>query len=234
MAIDNIYKPTDKLSDLIADNFSLLMVMSRFGIALGFGDKTVQEVCKAEKVDCDTFLAVANFINSDQTSFSIEELPALSVESLMAYLKSAHTYFLDFSLPLLRRKLLEAIDCSGDSNVTFLIFKFFDQLVKEVREHMQYENEHVFTYVEDLLKGKVSKKFNITQFAQHHSKIDDLLSELKNIIIKYYTESSDNYLLNAALFDIFSCEQDLASHNQVEDCLFVPAVMLVEKRLANG
>ncbi|MCI6986314.1 MAG: hemerythrin domain-containing protein, partial [Bacteroidales bacterium] len=57
MAIDNKYTATDRLCDLIDDNFKLLMVMSRFGISLGFGEKSVKEVCEAENVDCDTFLA---------------------------------------------------------------------------------------------------------------------------------------------------------------------------------
>ena len=64
MAIDNKYTATDRLCDLIDDNFKLLMVMSRFGISLGFGEKSVKEVCEAENVDCDTFLAVANFIRT--------------------------------------------------------------------------------------------------------------------------------------------------------------------------
>lgn len=207
--------------------------MSRFGISLGFGEKSVKEVCEAENVDCDTFLAVANFISSEQTSFSVEELPKLSIPSLMDYLKNAHTYFLNFVLPMLRRKLIEAIGCSLEDNVAFLILKFYDVFVNEVREHMQYENEQVFSYVEALLGGKLNRKFNITMFASHHSKIDERLKELKGIITKYYTESSDNLLLSATLYDIYSCEQDLASHNLVEDCLFVPAVMQVEKKLRN-
>ena len=46
------YRETDKMSDLICDNYSLLMVMSRFGLSLGFGDKSVREVCEAQGVDC--------------------------------------------------------------------------------------------------------------------------------------------------------------------------------------
>ena len=60
------YRSTDKMSDLICDNYSLLMVMSRFGLSLGFGDKSVKDVCEAQGVDCPTFLAVANFISEEQ------------------------------------------------------------------------------------------------------------------------------------------------------------------------
>lgn len=34
------YTPTDKMSYLICDNYTLLQVMSRFDLSLGFGDKT--------------------------------------------------------------------------------------------------------------------------------------------------------------------------------------------------
>lgn len=71
----------------------------------------------------------------------------------------------------------------------------------------------------------------LSQFARRHDQIDAKLKELKNIIIKYYPAGGNDYLLNAVLFDIFSCEQDLASHCRVEDYLFVPAVLRLEKEV---
>ncbi len=224
------YRASDKMSDLICDNYSLLMVMSRFGLSLGFGDKNVKEVCEAQGVDYQTFLAVANFIGEGQLSYKNEE-DTFSLPALMDYLKMAHTYFLDFNLPVIRRKLIEAIDCSGTNDVAFLILKFFDEYAKEVRLHMEYENKAVFTYVDRLLQGELSDGYNIATFASKHDQIDSKLKELKNIIIKYYPEKESNNLLNAVLFDIFNCEQDLASHCQVEDYLFVPAVAQLERRM---
>ena len=211
------YRATDKMSDLICDNYSLLMVMSRFGLSLGFGDKSVKDVCEAQNVDYRTFLAVANFISEEQYSYSADD-DSFSIPALMDYLKRAHAYFLDFNLPAMRRKLIEAIDCSRDNDVAYLILKFFDEYAKEVRRHMEYENEAVFTYVEQLLQGRLSDEYNIATFASKHNQIDTKLKE-------------NNNLLNAVLFDIFNCEQDLASHCQVEDYMFVPAVAQIEKRL---
>lgn len=224
------YRATDKMSDLICDNYSLLMVMSRFGLSLGFGDKNVKDVCEAQDVDYRTFLAVANFISEEQYSYGSDD-NSFSIPALMDYLKRAHAYFLDFNLPAMRRKLIEAIDCSKDNDVAYLILKFFDEYAKEVRRHMEYENEAVFTYVEQLLQGRLSDEYDIATFASKHNQIDTKLKELKNIIIKYYPEKENNNLLNAVLFDIFNCEQDLASHCQVEDYMFVPAIAQIEKRL---
>lgn len=37
------YRPGNKMREIIADNNLLLMVISRFGIAFGFGDRTIRE-----------------------------------------------------------------------------------------------------------------------------------------------------------------------------------------------
>ena len=52
-----------RMSDLINEDASLLSSISRFGISLGFGDKTVREACEANNIDCDTFLSVVNFLS---------------------------------------------------------------------------------------------------------------------------------------------------------------------------
>ena len=226
------YKSTDKMMDLIGDNYSLLQVMSRFGISLGFGGKTVQETCRMNGVDCQTFLVVANFMAEGFSRMNTDEHDNLSIPALVDYLRRAHTYFLDFSLPAIRRKLLEALD-SSQSDVSFLILKFFDGYMQAVREHMEYENQTVFNYVDALLQGKVRKNYQISTFSKHHDQVGERLTELKNIIIRYCPSTASNYLLHAALFDIYVCEEELELHSQVEDLLFVPAILKHERRIHN-
>ena len=223
-----IFTPHDKMKDLINENNLLLMVISRFGISLGFAEKTVDEVCKDHNVDCSTFLSVANFISRKEYKHEV------SLSSLMGYLKKAHNYFLDFNLPSIRRKLIEALDCCTECNeISMLIIKFYDNYAMEVRKHMMYENNVVFTYVDGLLDGKLSKEYDINYFASRHNHIDTKLKELKDIIIRYYPQK-DNNLLNAVLFDIMNCEQDLILHCQVEDYLFVPIVLELENKIKNS
>lgn len=219
------YKPSDKMRDLVKDNSALILVMGRFGISLGFGDNTVRDVCRMHNVDENTFLAVMNFVSDKDYDYESVSLP-----SLVGYLKQAHEYFLDFNLPGIRRKLIEAIDCSGNDDIAMLILRFYDEYVTEVRKHMEYENEVVFSYVGQLSKGFLNHDFTISVFAGKHAPIGAKLKELKDIIIRYYPQKN-NYLLNAVLFDIISCEQDITSHCMIEDSLFVPAVKIVEQKL---
>ncbi len=222
------YASTDKMSDLICGNYNLLLVMSRFGLSLGFGDQTVEQVCDQQGVHTGTFLAVVNFME-DECCIREDYQEKISVEALIDYLRQAHSYFLDFNLPAIRRKLIDAIDCSKD-DIAFLILKFYDEYVNEVRAHMEYENQVVFQYVDALLKGRDTQGYNIRIFAARHNQIETKLTELKNIIVKYYPAKTNNNLLNSVLFDIYSCEKDLSSHCRVEDYIFVPLMLEFEKK----
>ena len=200
------------MSDLICENYPMVLVMSRFGIALGFGEKSIGEVCRQNGVDANTFLTVVNLLTGDVQGLTDEVSNALSLETLIRYLHNAHDYFLAFRLPNMRRKLNEAIStCPED--VAFVIRRFFDEYAEEVNKHMTYEEKVVFPYV-------------------RHEQIDQKLSDLKNILIKYYP-GEGGHLLNSVLFDLFTTEEDLVSHSLVEDNLFVPSIVWYENKVLN-
>ena len=110
------YNSAMRMRDLIADNSLLLKVISRFGIALGFGNKTVAQVCDAKGIDTPTLLCVANFISGRPA-----DIDTVSLTELMGYLQRAHSYFLDFMLPDIRRRLISVIGCSSPDEVGFLV-----------------------------------------------------------------------------------------------------------------
>lgn len=222
------YKATDQMSHLICDNYQMLLVLSRFGISLGFGDKSIEEVCAEDGVDMDTFLCVVNLLIDEEKEPFDGDSSALSVESLVQYLRNSHCYFLDFRLPSIRGKLIQAVD-DEHNDIAVAIIRYYDEYVAEVRKHMMYEEETVFPYVDKILHGATADNYNIDIFSKHHDKVEAKLSELKNIIIKYYPAKTSNEL-TSALFDIFACAHDLASHNDIEDYLFVPAIKGVESR----
>ncbi len=217
-----------KMRSMINENPSLLTALSRFGIPLGFGDRCVSEICRQHGIDVDTFLTVTNYISSGHTDLPAD--PAIvHTLTLMGFLKNAHEYFLDFLIPRIKRKLIEAIDCSGYNEVGMLIIKQYDEFSREVNSHLRFENEKVFPYVEKLLQGRRDPAYSIARFASNHHHIAPKLQELKDIIIRYYPGSSSD-LLTAALYDIFLFEQDIDAHCRVEDDLFVPAVQRLEQQ----
>ena len=227
MRNQKMYEADDKMISLIRDNYDLLQMLGSFGISLGFGDKTVQETCNDNDVDCQTFLAVVNFtINGYADSESNEQL---SVPTLMHYLEASHAWYLDFQLPFIRRELQESLNL--DDSLGQLIMRFYDEYAHEIRRHMQYEHKTLFPYVNSLLEGRVVSDYNIETFSRHHGAADKKLRELKLLIIKYLPKDSfHNNQLMAALHDIYANEEWLHQHSMVEDYIFVPAIRRLEQQ----
>lgn len=221
-----LYNERTKLSDLICTNYALLMIITRYGIPLGVGDDSIGEVCRKHQLDVDTLLLLLNSTASN-TPPSSKQLEKLSLEDLLRYLSNSHHYFLDFRLPKIRQQLLAAIvDCTPA--VATAIRNFFDEYVDEVHKHMAYEDKTVFPYARKLLSGESVEGYRISIFAKRHDQIELKITELKNLIIKYYPAAS-GYELVSVLHDIFSSEEDLAAHNYIEDHVFVPYIEQLEE-----
>lgn len=207
------------MRELIRQYPMLLMVLRRFAISLGFGNASVADVCHKAGVHTDTFLAVANFVSGCQWAQC-----QIDLDALVTYLKNSHDYFMNFALPAIRRRLIDSVHISDTDGVGLLLLKYFDNYVKEVEAHMGYENTHLFPYIEALTHGSDTDNFDIGNFARSHSPLAPRLEELKEIFVSHYQGGGDEDMLNAALYDIITCENDLTSHCDMEDCLLIPAV----------
>lgn len=221
-----MYEADDKMISIIADNYDTLQSLGRFGINLGFGDKTVREVCEHQQVDTYTFLAVINFTINGSREFDQE---LLSIPTLLHYLKASHDYYLNFQLPFIRKQLVDALDVND--SLAKLIIKLYDEYAQEIHLHMEYEEQTVFPYVDHLLNNQVDENYDIGTFSKNHSKIDVKLRELKNIILKYLpSDMRHNNQLTATLYNLYINEEWLLNHAMVEDFLFIPAISYLERK----
>ncbi len=216
---------------LIRDNYNILQSLGSFGISLGFGDKTVSEVCEEQNVDTYTFLTVVNFtINGEH---NVSDIESLSVPTLLKYLRASHAYYVDFQLPFIRKELVDALD--EKDNLGRLILKLYDDYAHSITVHMKNEEKQLFPYVEALLDGKVKEGYDIETYSKHHGQESNKLVELKSIIIKYLpSDGLHNNKLSATLYDIYNNEDWLRLHTEVEENIFTPAILNMEKKLKHG
>ncbi|MBP7358235.1 MAG: helix-turn-helix transcriptional regulator [Prevotella sp.] len=227
MKNQKMYEADDQMISLIRDNYNILQSLGSFGLSLGFGDKTVRQVCDEQNVDCYTFLIVVNFTINGYTDFDDQE--RLSLPTLLHYLKASHDYYLGFQLPFIRKELESALD--ENDNLARLILKLYDEYAHEIRLHMGYEEKNVFPYVEGLLNNQSTINYDIDTFSKHHGQVDKKLKELKNIIIKYLpSDDMHNNQLTATLYDIYNNEDWLMQHSEVEDHIFIPAIRRLEQK----
>lgn len=213
------------MRDIINDNSALLTVINRFSISLGFGDKSVATVCAENNVDTDTFLSVVNLISGKVWSGY-----GISLRPLLGYLRKSHQYILNHTLTTIKKTLIEGIQQTTTSEIAMFILKFYDGYMEEVRKHTEYEEKVVFAYVENLLRGQVTDKYQISDFSSRHEHMAGTLDELKELFIYQYNQK-DNELMSIALFHIMLCGNDLMSHCEIENKLLFPAVTELENNL---
>ena len=200
MKISRIFTAKDNVIDLINEDYNILPVLSRFSIPLGFGNKTIEDVCNNAGININVFLLVINYILSGNLDKS--DLRHISATDLVDFLHNSHDYFLLYKFPHIRQNLLNALDDSY-SDVNPMITRFFDEYVSQAYEHFEYEERVVFPYIRNLSTGEKSN-YSIEEFKKHHDELGEKLSDLKNVILRYYTTSMPNKMYDV-LVDLFNC-----------------------------
>lgn len=220
-----------KLADVIHADYSLLLLLHRFGLNLGFGEKTVRECCEKNNISCRLFLMICNVYSHEEYLPSEKEIKniGVDVDQLISYLKNSHAYYLNSRMQVIQDQLrVISEDC--EQHHKQIVNLFFNEYKNEVIRHFDYEEETVFPYISAMAKGVRSEDYEIGVFKENHSNIDDKLNDLKNIIMKYLQGDSLSEERIRVLFGIFSLEEDLSKHSLIEDKILIPLVMKLEEQ----
>ena len=231
-----------KMADVIHFNYSLLPVITRFGINLGFGDRSVEEVCKQHQVNLDFFLEITNSFIDDEY-IPQKDLHSFSVKLIVDYLQKTHDYYLEEKIPELENMINEmVVKTEADNLKSELVRNFFNEYHEELKNHIQREESRVQPYVLEIegafesgsldpsLRKRI-KEYSINDFAREHDNVEEKLYDLKNIIIKYLPPCPDKALCNRLLMELYRLEKDLNAHAELEDKVLIPKVAGMEEYL---
>jgi len=218
---------------LVQVNYSLLPVIHRFGIRLGFGNRTVQELCKLYGVNTDFFLAIVNTFHN-KNFFPETQLLSFSPLLIVDYLKKTHAYYVSFSLPqiedLIHRLLLSIPQQNSEMK---MIETFYLAYKRKLLEHFKEEEETVFPYVEMLVlrPAEIQNRNFDANFEKEHEHVDFELDDLKNLILKYLVPEYDELVCNKLMEEIYRFEKDIRDHSRMEDAILMPQVSHLLKTL---
>ncbi len=238
-----IIKESTQLAKAIHYNYLLLPVINRFGIQLGFGNKSVEQVCTEKNVNVSFFLEIVNsFIDKDY--FPQSELQSFPLKLIVEYIKKSHEYYVERKIPQIEKMIDKLFEGSLEENKKSfqLIKNFFNEYKNELFAHIGKEEKEVHPYilkidhavqnnaVNDDLKKLVTKE-SIDKYANDHDNVEDKLFDLKNLIIKYLPPADDYTLSNSLLIELFRLERDLNDHSRIEEKVLVPKMQLIEKQI---
>ena len=223
----NIFSENMKMADLVLGNSKLLLMLPRFGMDLGFGDRSIAEVCAMNNVSMPFFLMICNvYCNNDYTP-SPEDIANVDLKALVNYLLESHKYYLNERLPHIEEQLDHIINACIPKYGNMLR-RFFQEYKNEVVDHFIYEEKNVFPYMQQLANQDVKTDYKIKVFHENHTNIEDKLSDLMNILVKYLpADVFPKERIEIAL-DIDELSADLMSHALIEERVLIPFVESLE------
>ena len=112
MKISRTFTEHDSVVDLINEDYDILPVLSRFSLPLGFGSKTIGELCRESGINVNVFLLVVNFLLSGKIEAAM--LDSVSVLEIARFLHNSHSYYLQYKFPHIRANMLSALDPAHD------------------------------------------------------------------------------------------------------------------------
>ena len=187
-----IYSATDNLSALVTAQPELLLTLSHLGIPLGFGDKTIAQVCREHGVATEFFLLVTQVYCDDNYAPSQAVIKSTPMGNLIPYLMSSHDYYLNRGLPHIKGHLARIANMLP-ARAGKAIKQFFDAYVDEVRAHFAHEENTVYPHITRLLNHQSGDDYMIKEYLAHHDNLQDKLSDLVQIIFKYLPTSVQSY-----------------------------------------
>ncbi len=225
-----LFSSDSRLSDLITAHPSLLTLLTRLGISLGFGDRSIADVCEASGVDTSFFLLICNVYTFNNYIPSTPTILGTDMNGLVPYLEKSHKYYVDKRLPHIERHL-DAIAHKLGGRIGKVFIRFFQEYKQEVEEHFGHEERDVFPHIRALMSGERDTSYSIGMFLHTHSDIEGKLDDLLNIVFKYLPPQVDDDNVMDVVYDILRLREDLKKHTFIEEKIMVPLVCHLESAM---
>jgi regulator of cell morphogenesis and NO signaling len=228
-----------KMSDIIIGNPYIMLMLEYIEINMELHEKTVEQICNEYKINLELFLAIANLYNGIKPT-PIKNYSNENIKTIIKYLKNSHLYYIKEKFPQIKIYIEKIHEINKHIEI-LMVEKFFNKYIKEVIEHLNYENDVVFPYILNLDNKSIlmpqSKDcridlqgYSVKEYREHHDDIEEKLSDLKNLLIKYLPQENDQQIRRELLFRLFELEYDLNIHTQIEETILIPMVEKLEQK----
>jgi regulator of cell morphogenesis and NO signaling len=225
-------KPDMKISVIVKENPSILLVLQNFGIDDKFDEKTVSDLCKNHGIGEYIFSVICNLYNGfnfiDPVMVKNSDIPAI-----ISYLKNSHYYYKNEKYPEIT-DYIKNLSTSQQQKEIKLIETFFNEYFSEVNEHLDYEEKIAFPYFYAIYENRhnlPSEKFSAADYLDHHSDIESKLSDLKNLILDHLQIKNKGSVKRKLLLSLFELEFDLKIHSMIEELILIPLVIALEDKI---
>lgn len=225
----SIFTLQHTMVEILEHDSELLPVLNRFGIRLGCGDKTLIQLCEQNGVSSDFVLAILN-VYHNETYFPERKLSTFDISPVIQYLVETHRYYFSYVIPEIENQFgILKKQKNIQKELLVILEKMFITFKNEYKRHITEEENKIFPVIHELWEREsIDRMFKLKvtslNLTNIHSRLDDKIIDIKNILIKYLPPMDDVNQFNAFAMSIFRFEKDLKDHSRIEERILYPRV----------
>lgn len=172
---------------------------------------------------------------NDPNSFNAEEYDAFSLEEIFIYLKASHQFYLNVWIPKIENTLLQMRTKFGNEYWSVrLLLLFVNSYKKELLEHIDQEEQVLFSFVEKLLRNEQCpghQDLVLNHFIHtHNDNVVIQLEELRKDILTFDEDLQGNLFFEVLFNQLSVFQRDLMVHGLIEDHVFIDKVVAYTNR----
>lgn len=213
-----------KLSQIIIEDPSILSVLNRFGISLGVGDLTIEQICNKKDLNTTFFTTILNTFR-DPNFFPEKTLYSFSAHLIVDYLKKTNQSYIQFQLPNIERHLSLLISKSDSTGSNLLIImNFFREVKAELMQRIYDDDNRWFPEILALEQqcDTVPDSPLSTHGIDTQDAIEDKVNDLISMFVIHLKGDYDMNLGQAVLLALDSIKKDIVQNNRIRLRILLP------------
>ena len=201
------------MADVLSEYNELIPVLNRFGIKLGVGENTIESLCTTYNLNPALVLTILNVYIDE--NFYPDNISDIGTEEIVDYFHNTVENYNYELMPNIEKHLNAFIVISGsdqDANNGY---------AKKTTNVSLNQELNMLNLLFVKFKERMSDKLNNLMNYEDDFP-DELLHDLKNILIKHLSTDFNQNLCYAVIFSVHSFQKDLAAHNRLRNRVITP------------
>ena len=231
------FQISDTVGEIVRDRPSLsqLFEQAKVDYCCG-GKKTLDEACRNQGIDPQTFLAQLEAIANTNTEIEMN-VATLSLAKLADHIEQTHHAYLHTELPHLGKMVAKVAAVHGEKEPRLHQIKdIFLAVSQELETHLQKEEEILFPMIRQLESSAAVPSFHcgmianpVHQMEFEHDEAGVALGQLRQLTDNYTAPEWACNTYRAMLDSLLNFEQDMHQHIHKENNVLFPKAIALEK-----
>jgi regulator of cell morphogenesis and NO signaling len=231
------FQISDTVGEIVRERPSLsrLFEQTQIDYCCG-GKKTLDEACRKQGIEPQTFLAQLEVIANSNTEVEMN-VATLSLTELADHIEQTHHAYLHSELPRLEKMVTKVAAVHGEKEPRLQQIKdIFLAISQELATHLQKEEKILFPMIRQLESSTTVPSFHcgtianpVHQMELEHDEAGVALGQLRQLTDNYTPPEWACNTYRAMLDGLLNFEQDMHQHIHKENNVLFPKSITLEQ-----